>query len=519
MFCSQCGQEVSATNRFCGSCGTPLPQKPMMAAGAQSTLHFTRLPLEAPAAAPAPEPAKAAAAPELVPPETSLHEFVQDFQYKHEPSAFDSETTMSGTPIPPSAAKEIAFPAPAAPAPVVETGKFVAPPIQLPVAPGPQIVRPAKGLVEPADELAEGSRFRDLNAAAAEGPRGGTSTIVGPSFLGLSDQPAVAADDKEVLGETRSAWRFWLVLLLILAAVLATLAWLEWRAHKQQARGPVEIIETEIHQLRHQLIGDNGASATQPDVPKPDAQSLQQAQTSQSNSSAAPDMTIADNSQVAPDKATPSPASPQSDQGSPAGAPVAASKAATPADASATKSDAAPATDQAPAAKAAPETAALSATAKPTVSRATPSEPAVEPAPEVATRKTVPGEDEMKKADNASDSAAAAAWLWKATAKGNPDAPVRLADLYIKGDGVPRDCDQALILLRTAAAKQNALARDRLASLYSTGTCVQRDRVQAYKWLSLSLAANPDSEWAQQNRDQVWRQMTADEHADAAKYR
>ena len=62
----------------------------------------------------------------------------------------------------------------------------------------------------------------------------------------------------------------------------------------------------------------------------------------------------------------------------------------------------------------------------------------------------------MTKARNASDSAAAAAWLWKATAKGNPDAPVQLANMYIQGDGVPRSCEQAMVLLKTAADKEKS---------------------------------------------------------------
>ena len=126
-------------------------------------------------------------------------------------------------------------------------------------------------------------------------------------------------------------------------------------------------------------------------------------------------------------------------------------------------------------------------------------------------KKAVPGAEEMAKANNASDSAAEAAWLWKATAKGNPDAPVRLADMYVKGDGVPRSCEQAMVLLKTAAEKENALARNRLASMYSSGTCVQRNRVEAYRWLSSALDANPNSDWAQQNRDMLWQQMTPEE--------
>jgi hypothetical protein len=41
--------------------------------------------------------------------------------------------------------------------------------------------------------------------------------------------------------------------------------------------------------------------------------------------------------------------------------------------------------------------------------------------PDTAAKQPVPGAEEVTKANNASDSAAAAAWLWKATAKGNPE--------------------------------------------------------------------------------------------------
>jgi len=133
-------------------------------------------------------------------------------------------------------------------------------------------------------------------------------------------------------------------------------------------------------------------------------------------------------------------------------------------------------------------------------------------------KKVAPGGLELNKAKNASDTAAEAAWLWKATAKGNPDAPVQLADMYIKGDGVARSCEQAVVLLKTAAIKDNARACNRLASLYATGTCVQRNRVQAYHWLSSALAANPNSQWAQQNRDLTWQQMTPEERAQAQEH-
>ena len=46
MVCPSCGSENPSTNRFCGMCGTPLPHRPLTTPGAQSTLSFTRVPIE-----------------------------------------------------------------------------------------------------------------------------------------------------------------------------------------------------------------------------------------------------------------------------------------------------------------------------------------------------------------------------------------------------------------------------------------------------------------------------------------
>ena len=76
-----------------------------------------------------------------------------------------------------------------------------------------------------------------------------------------------------------------------------------------------------------------------------------------------------------------------------------------------------------------------------------------------------------------------------------------------------------MVLLKSAAQKENALARNRLAFMYSSGICAQRNRVEAYRWLSSALVADPNSDWAQQNRDLIWRQMTPEERTLAEKYR
>jgi TPR repeat protein len=69
----------------------------------------------------------------------------------------------------------------------------------------------------------------------------------------------------------------------------------------------------------------------------------------------------------------------------------------------------------------------------------------------------------------ARDSHEAASWLWKAVAKQNPTATMLLSDLYLRGDGVSKSCDQARLLLDAAARKGNAAAAERLRNLPAFG--------------------------------------------------
>jgi len=67
------------------------------------------------------------------------------------------------------------------------------------------------------------------------------------------------------------------------------------------------------------------------------------------------------------------------------------------------------------------------------------------------------------------DSAEAAQWLWKAVAKRNLEATLALSDLYVRGDGVPKSCDQARLLLDAAARKGAKAAAERLRNLQASG--------------------------------------------------
>ena len=67
------------------------------------------------------------------------------------------------------------------------------------------------------------------------------------------------------------------------------------------------------------------------------------------------------------------------------------------------------------------------------------------------------------------DPAQAAKLLWTAVGKKNTSALVLLADLYSTGEGVPRNCDQARMLLVAASKKGSTPAAERLRNLETSG--------------------------------------------------
>ena len=69
----------------------------------------------------------------------------------------------------------------------------------------------------------------------------------------------------------------------------------------------------------------------------------------------------------------------------------------------------------------------------------------------------------------ARDSSEAAQWLWKSVGKQNAAAALLLSDLYMTGDGVPRNCDQARLLLDAAARKGVPGAGERIRDLPNLG--------------------------------------------------
>ena len=68
------------------------------------------------------------------------------------------------------------------------------------------------------------------------------------------------------------------------------------------------------------------------------------------------------------------------------------------------------------------------------------------------------------------------AQLWASTEAGDATAAVMLADLYLRGDLVPVDCDQARALLFVASKENNAEATKKLLALNETGCPVPPPR-------------------------------------------
>jgi len=549
-------------------CGMPLPHRPITAPGAQSTLNFTRVPVDpratreraattqhsasAPAesVSEAPKPHSSPAdhdtsggqsntssssspiseepSRELVP-NIPLDEYVSKFRY--DPPKDPAEITMRGDTNVAPANQEPAHELSARSSEAVESASSSRNAVES--RPSPEAV-PVLAVADDVDSRlglepessAEARvarpRFLELNEPAAETrsdpakqilpANSGTSTIAGPSFLGLNEGPQSWAQS---IGVEEGAYaprnyhlRLWFALVVVL--IFAGLGYKEWRAQVSQTEtGPVEVVRTKLNNWKQAALARLGPPDVNTDNnnSKPDIQVVPQAKPQPPQQQNTPPADAnANPGQVPPaqpaQNAEPAPAKSESRPGS------------TPAQ---NDTAAAPATAQ-------PKETAGAKTTQPAAAQPTPPpKPAPKRQPDAAAAReatnAAPGADEMTKAKNASDSAAAAAWLWKATAKGNPDAPVQLANMYINGDGVPRSCEQAMVLLKTAAEKQNALARNRLAFMYSTGTCVPRNRVEAYRWLSSALAANPRSEWAQQNRDLLWQQMNPEERAMAQRYR
>ena len=102
------------------------------------------------------------------------------------------------------------------------------------------------------------------------------------------------------------------------------------------------------------------------------------------------------------------------------------------------------------------------------------------PAPEIQPLAAAPPQDSgdvqlalarklLRKSDDSKSLAKGRQLLWQAVEKGNTAAETELADLYLRGQGVEKNCSQARVLLTAAQNRNNEQARNRLKELSKYG--------------------------------------------------
>lgn len=128
-------------------------------------------------------------------------------------------------------------------------------------------------------------------------------------------------------------------------------------------------------------------------------------------------------------------------------------------------SQAPPAANEAQAAV--PDTA--SGTAKASPSQTGPPQTASVPNPLNGAAELAMAEDFLSGRTHPRNSEEAAKYLWRAVGKENRSAIMLLSTMYLVGDGVPKSCDQARLLLSAAARKGVPQAADKLRDLLRSG--------------------------------------------------
>ena len=86
--------------------------------------------------------------------------------------------------------------------------------------------------------------------------------------------------------------------------------------------------------------------------------------------------------------------------------------------------------------------------------------------------------------------------------------------MYLKGEGVPQDYQEAVKWYRLAAEQGDDGSQFNLGSMYLKGEGVPQDLVQAHKWINLAAS---QGKWKPYRsvRDKLAEEMTASQVAEA----
>jgi len=283
--------------------------------------------------------------------------------------------------------------------------------------------------------------------------------VSGPSFLGLNDDPSEEPEKRyDDLYKTNWGGRIFVVFIVL--AIAGGLAYMQWRSSHPLQASPFDHTAPAAAAPAANPAANPSASAQQPPAAEAKNTEAKNNEAEAKGDSEATGNTAASAAQPAVNSAAPSQQ----------------------------KTDVGPAA--APAGAQAPNSAPVS---HPPVSQ---SKPASKSAASLGT--ITEGHEVVS-----------------SKSEGDQEQPVRLAESYIQGRGVPRSCDQALGILRTASNQGNARAEIKLGALYATGNCVAMDRVEAYHYFSRAMRSQPNNAWLDQSRSMLWSNMDANERKQA----
>ena len=338
----------------------------------------------------------------------------------------------------------------------------------------------------------------------------GSSSISGPSFLGLNDpapgrgaprkRASLSIDPHSAPGsnldylldeeEPTHHWGIGKILLILIALGLAAgfgylrfkdqgLAWLN------PSKKPSAAQNSTAPDTTTPPPSTSSTTESQP-PPQPSAAASPQAQPQPTT--AAPGNPPGNSSAGTPAAATPAPSTPApSDTAKPSDAPPDATsdKAAAPADSDKTASPAVPTDkDSSP-----PKETTSDNPPNPTkpVEKPKPAPKAPAPKPSAASRPVAAYD------------------------------PVAEAQKYLYGRGAPQDCDRGLRLLRPAANQAQPKAMIEMGALYSAGLCTPHDLPTAYRWFAMALRKDPENTAVQADLQKLWSEMTQPERQLAIK--
>lgn len=298
------------------------------------------------------------------------------------------------------------------------------------------------------------SVFRNAVAGNGHPDVAEKSGIVGPSFLGLSDEPE---DDTTYLMEDESSSGGGLrkLVLLVILAVIAGLVFVQYRSSM------------------HSKSKSPSPAQTSPSVPQGQNQPA----------TAPPDL----QNQAQPGTAGASQSSPQT---------------AAPTNPDPASTDSTPGSQPPPDATSPPKSETL---ALPQMS-----------ATDVADKSSVPSAAADSGRDKQASDAARKAFDAPVPVEQKPSPLLVRAQQFLHGQGVQQSCEQGMIYLRAAAQKNEPAAAVQMGALYASGRCVHQDRVMAYRWFNSAHELEPANQWIQRNMDLLWGQMTDQERRLAA---